>query len=97
MYGGKKTCMGEEKSNYPHFVRQLAPGGGGTYSRSVSPRPELSAELQRYLHILGPTPKRCLETLADLGLSDDEIGRYFRMPCHFVTELRDIWNIDGNK
>lgn len=88
--------MGQDKSRHPDFVRQLAPGSGGTHRQIVSPRPELSAELQRYLHVLGPTPKRCLETLADLGLSDDEIARYFRMPCHFVTQLRDIWNIDGN-
>jgi hypothetical protein len=52
--------------------------------------------LQKYLHILGPTPKRCLEMFTDLGLSDDEIGQYFRMPSKRVTELRDIWNIGAS-
>lgn len=94
MYGGEKYFMGE-KSTYLHFIGQLAPGGDGTPSFVVSERPELTPELQKYMHVIGPTPKRCLETLADLGLSDDEIGRYFRMPCKCVTELRDIWKIDG--
>ncbi|PUB12431.1 hypothetical protein [Yoonia sediminilitoris] len=56
----------------------------------------LTPELLKYLHILGPTPKRTLEALADLGLSDDEIARYFSMPCHLVTRLREFWKIDGS-
>ena len=55
----------------------------------------LTGQLQKYMHALGPTPKRCLETFADLGLSDAEIGRYFRVPHEVVTQLRAIWNIDG--
>ena len=35
------------------------------------------------------------QTLADLGLSDVEIGRYFRIPHEVVTQLREIWSIDG--
>ena len=85
-----------KSGNQPDIFRQLAPGGGYVPFNNVSERPELTPELQKYLHILGPTPKRCLEMLADLGLSDDEIGRYFRMPCKRVTELRDIWNIAGS-
>jgi hypothetical protein len=95
MYGGEKQRVGEKRTNR-RFARQFANSEGGTPSFAVSERPELAAELQKYLHVLGPRPKRCLETLADLGLSDDEIGRYFRMPCNLVTELRDIWKIDGN-
>ena len=75
---------------------QFAPGGRGFSSRVMSPRRDLAPELQRYLHVLGPMPKCSLETFADLGLSDEEIGRYFRMPCKRVTELREIWHIDGN-
>lgn len=59
------------------------------------PRSELSYELQKYLHVLGPAPKRCLETLADLGLTDPEIARYFQIPTSIVTALRLVWNIDG--
>lgn len=85
-----------QTSNYRDFVGQFAHGGRGMHSRVVSERTGLTPELQKYLHIMGPTPKRCLETLADIGLSDDEIGRYFQMPCELVTELRDIWKIEGN-
>lgn len=75
---------------------QFAPGGRGVSSRVMSPRRDLASELQKYLHVLGPMPKRSLEIFADLGLSDDEIGRYFRMPCKRVTELREIWKIGGH-
>jgi len=95
MYGGEEYRMGK-KDTYRHVVRQCATGAGAASSFIAPQRPELTPELQKYLHVLGPTPKRCLETLADLGLSDGEIGRYFQMPCGFVTDLRDIWNIKGN-
>ena len=95
MYGGEKYRL-RKNCTHQHVIAQLAPGAGGTHSVMATERPELTPDLQKYLHILGPTPKRCLETLADIGLSDDEIGRYFRMPCNLVTELRDIWKIDGN-
>jgi len=87
--------MGETAS-HPNVIRRLAPGGHVVPFRAAPERRELTPELQKYLHILGPTPKRCLEILADLGMSDVEIGRYFRMPCRLVAELRHIWNIDGN-
>lgn len=82
-----------ETGNQSDVVWQLAPGGGCVPFNHVSERPELTPDLKKYLHILGPTPKRCLEMLADLGLSDDEIGQYFRMPSNRVRELRCIWNI----
>ena len=82
-----------ETGNQPDIFWKLAPGGHCVPFHHVSERPELTPELQKYLHILGPTPKRCLEMFADLGLSDDEIGRYFRMPGNRVTELRDVWKI----
>ena len=95
MYGGEKQRV---RKNYTHqdVVSQLGPGVGCTPAFLATERPELTPELQRYLHVLGPTPKRCLETLADIGLSDGEIGHYFKMPCTLVTELRDIWRIGGN-
>ena len=77
------------------IMRKLGPGGWSLPSNIPSPRDELTHELQKYLHVLGPTPKRCLETLADLGLSDPEIARYFKIPTRIVTDLRQVWKIDG--
>ena len=59
-----------------------------------SNRAELTHELHKHMHLLGPAPKRCLESLADLGLSDGEIARYLKMPQHVVTDLRSVWGID---
>lgn len=56
-------------------------------------RCELRPDLQKYLHVLGPMSKKSLEAFAGMGLSDEEIGRYYKMPCQFVTELRDVWKI----
>lgn len=58
-----------------------------------SNRPELSPELQKYLHFFGPMPKRSLEAFADMGLSDAEIGHYYKMPHSVVAEFRKIWKI----
>ncbi|MFO8126899.1 hypothetical protein [Yoonia sp.] len=81
--------------NRQDIIRKLVPGGHRLRAGIPSIREELTPELQKYLHVLGPTPKRCLETLADLGLSDSEIGRYFGMPAVFITQLHQIWRIDG--
>ena len=77
------------------IIRFLGPGKGVLPSSVTTARPELTEQLQKYMHTLGPTPRRCLETLADLGLSDAEIGQYFRIPHDIVTQLREIWKIDG--
>lgn len=77
------------------IMRKLGPGGRSLPSQIPSIREELTYELQKYLHVLGPTPKRCLETLADLGLSDPEIARYLKMPKDVVTDFRGVWNIEG--
>ncbi|MFY9205842.1 MAG: hypothetical protein WAO67_08915 [Yoonia sp.] len=94
MFGGEKSNM-IRKENSLDIVRQLGPGGRSFPTEIQSRRHELTRELQKYLHILGPTPKRCLETFADLGLSDPEIARYFRIPIDIVTDLRRVWKIDG--
>jgi hypothetical protein len=39
-------------------------------------------------HRLGPYPATAVATLADLGLSDQEIAGYFRIPPERVTRLR---------
>ena len=77
------------------IMRKFGPGGGAFPSQIQSGREELTHELQKYMHVLGPTPKRCLETLADIGLSDPEIARYFTIPVSIVTALRLVWKIDG--
>lgn len=76
------------------IIRMLGPGGSALSHGTPSARAELTSQLQKFVHPLGPTPKRCLETFVDLGLSDAEIGRYFRIPQHVVTQMREIWKID---
>jgi hypothetical protein len=43
----------------------------------------------------GYVSKAALTAFVDLGLSADEIARYFKVPRRTVTALLDIWNIDG--
>jgi len=84
-----------DKRTVDNIIRVLGPGSSAFSSGWPTARAELSDHLQKYILTLGPTPKRCLETFADLGLSDVEIGRYFRIPHEVVTQLREIWSIDG--
>ena len=94
MCGGEKNTMTNNISNLD-FMRKLGPGGRSLRSGIQSHRCELTHNLQKYMHILGPTPKRCLESLADLGLNDCESARYFKIPKDTVTDLRQVWKIDG--
>lgn len=82
-----------KKDNSPDILRQIGLGGRSLPPQLQSKRDELPYALQRYMHILGPTPKRCLEMFVDLGLSDPEIARYFKIPTDIVTELRQVWRI----
>jgi hypothetical protein len=81
--------------NTLELIRKIGPEGRSFGAQIQSKRNELTYELQKYMHVLGPTPKRCLETLADLGLTDPEIGRYLKVPTDIVTKLRQVWTIDG--
>lgn len=94
MFGGENHVMNDRHSDLD-IIRKLGPGGHAFPTSPHSGHHELTHELQKYLHTLGPTPKRCLETFADLGLSDTEIARYFRIPDDVVTQLRDIWKIQS--
>ncbi|AXQ95330.1 hypothetical protein ORIO_17395 [Cereibacter azotoformans] len=38
--------------------------------------------------LMAPSPDRVIDTLTDLGLSDEQIGRYFHIPVSCVTALR---------
>ena len=82
--------------NDNHIVNGIIrlPGPGCRTLSSCLPA-DLSGQLQKYMHTLGPTPKRALEAFADLGMTDAEICRYFRIPHDVVTQLREIWKIDG--
>ncbi|SNX70263.1 hypothetical protein SAMN05878503_105172 [Cereibacter ovatus] len=40
------------------------------------------------VELMAPSPDRVLETFTDLGLSDEQIGRYFHIPTRCVTALR---------
>ena len=94
MGGGEITIVKNCRRNRS-TIGTTAPGGPIFSPPGRAARDELTPELQKYLHILGPMPRQCLETLVDLGLTDVEIGRYFRMPSVRVSELREIWDITG--
>ncbi|MGP3698106.1 hypothetical protein [Rhodobacter sp. NSM] len=38
--------------------------------------------------LMAPSPDKVIDTLTDLGLSDEQIGRYFHIPVRCVTALR---------
>ena len=38
--------------------------------------------------LMAPSPGRVIDTFTDLGLTDEQIGRYFHIPTHCVTALR---------
>ncbi len=48
------------------------------------------SRLHEHFCALGPMPKVSLETFVDLGLTDAEIGRYFRIPQTSISKLRKI-------
>lgn len=92
---GDEEITMTDKDNRQDILRQLG-SGEGSFPQQIQPRrDEMTHELQKHLHILGPTPKRCLEMFADLGVSDPEIARYFKIPTNVVTDLRRVWGIDG--
>ena len=94
MCGGEKYTV-EEKYNCQETI-QTSVGKSRRYGSSgPRQRHELAPEVQKFVHVLGPMPRRCLAALADLGLTDAEIGHYFKMPCDHVTELRIMWDISG--
>ncbi|WP_439154197.1 hypothetical protein [Yoonia sp.] len=74
-------------------LQKLACGDDVPRQRQLSCRPEIPAELRKYIAALGPAPKNTLETLVDLSMTDDDIARYFRVPCRCISQLREIWNI----
>ena len=47
----------------------------------------------RVLEAFGPMPGEALAALVDYGLSDAEIGQYFKLPHQVITTLRDHWGI----
>ena len=49
--------------------------------------------LLRESHKLGPLPKASLETFVDLGLTDREIGDYFKIAHPVIAELRKLWRV----
>jgi hypothetical protein len=49
--------------------------------------------LQRDALKLGPMPRASLETFVDLGLTDRDIGNYFKVAHPVVAELRKCWCI----
>ncbi len=33
--------------------------------------------------------------MADLGLTDPEVARYFKIPQNIITDFRRVWHIEG--
>lgn len=54
---------------------------------------DLPNELRVSAQKLGPFAAANLAVFVDLGLSDDEIGRYFGLPSSRVSQLRRAWRI----
>lgn len=76
------------------FVNKLK--SGDTVCR-LWDKPEmqkLPKRLRDYAHVLGPTPRRNLEALVDLGMTDGEIARYHTLPRSCIAELRNHWQIE---
>ena len=55
--------------------------------------PELPEELRVSALELGPFAAARLAILVDLGLADDEIGRYTGLPGKHVSQLRQAWRV----
>ena len=54
---------------------------------------DLSDELRVLAQKLGPFAAASLAVFVDLGLSDDDIGRYFDLPNFRISQLRQAWRI----
>ena len=51
------------------------------------------ATLRKMTEHMGPDPGASLAAMVDLGLSDIEIGRYYRISPATITRLRYAFNI----
>lgn len=74
-------------------IEKLMAGDALTGKRRFSTCRHMPDQLRKDLQVLGPTPKTCLETFVDLGLSDREIARYFNVPHSSIKGLCQIWGI----
>lgn len=81
-----------KKRNHVH-LHKLKVGDAVPVSKVSSRREELPAELRKHLQALGPTPRTSLEVFTDLGLSDNEIARYFGVPEGCISKLGTIWGV----
>ncbi|MCC6008798.1 MAG: hypothetical protein JJU40_14125 [Rhodobacteraceae bacterium] len=60
--------------------------------------PDLTMDdVYRVLEALGPMPSEALAAMVDYGLSDAEIGRYFKLPHYMITTLREHWGIASDQ
>ncbi|SFP65057.1 hypothetical protein [Tranquillimonas alkanivorans] len=67
----------------PHrTARTTSPAGAVSGpGRAWRPMPQgAGADLAPLREVLGPDPARALACMVELGLSDDEIARYYRCP-----------------
>lgn len=66
-----------------------------SYFQAGPPLQDLPDQLRTYAETLGLEPQKALFVLADLGLTDTEIGRYHSIPPRCISELRAFWDIFG--
>jgi hypothetical protein len=73
--------------------RLFKPQGTAPPSCAADLDADLPNELRVSAQKLGAFAAANLAVFVDLGLSDDEIGRYFGLPSSRVSQLRQAWRI----
>lgn len=86
----RRTTIMDLKNN---LTRKLSSGHVIPKTPDASRTSILPNFLKKHALAFGPRPKKSLETFVDLGLSDQEIARYFNVPQTCVSKLRLIWKI----
>lgn len=52
-----------------------------------------SEAIRNCLSAMGPIPRGSMKAMIDLGLTDEEVARYFRVPRTAVSTLRQLRGI----
>ena len=77
----------------PAHMEKLKSGDAALRSAAAPSGKGFSLELNKHIAALGPAPRRSLEVFVDLGLSDGEMARYFKVPETCISQLCHIWSI----
>ncbi|MBJ3763717.1 hypothetical protein ILP92_13245 [Maribius pontilimi] len=82
MYHATKIRDGRARSDAP-----------SVQDRPTRHRPAEQADWRDWVAALGPLPKPTLQAFVDLGMTDDEIARYHRIPPTCIPKMRRMWDI----